>query len=79
MYAAVLVFLLLLLFREVLRTVRDVLYRYNIGTQRVLIIGNNDATANIARSLSLTHRSGFRVVAVAGNAGKTRGCNLPQC
>lgn len=76
MYAAVLVFLLLLLFREVLRTVRDVLYRYNIGTQRVLIIGNNDATANIARSLSLTHRSGFRVVAVAGNAGKTRGAAI---
>lgn len=76
MYAAVLVFLLLLLFREVLRTVRDVLYRYNIGTQRVLIIGNNDATANIARSLSLTHRSGFRVVAVAGNAGKTQGAAI---
>ena len=76
LYAAVLVFLLLLLFREVLRTVRDVLYRYNIGTQRVLIIGNNDATANIARSLSLTHRSGFRVVAVAGNAGTTRGAAI---
>ena len=69
-YAAGLVFVILLLFREMLRIIRDVLYIYNIGTQRVLIIGNNSATAEISNSLAVTHRSGFRVVAIAGNAGK---------
>ena len=69
-YAAGLVFVILLLFREMLRIIRDVLYIYNIGTQRVLIIGNNDATAEIANNLAVTHRSGFRVVAIAGNASK---------
>ena len=65
-----LVFLLLILAREILRSVRDILYSFNIGTQRVLIIGNNAATADIARRLAVTHRSGFRVVAIAGRAYK---------
>lgn len=67
-YAMVLVFFLLLLFREVLRLTRDVLYSFGVGTQRVLIIGNNHATADIAAHLAITHRSGFRVVAIAGHA-----------
>ncbi len=67
-YAAILVFLLLVLFREILRTIRDTLYIYGIGTQRVLIIGNNEATADIAKNLAITHRSGYRVVAIAGKA-----------
>jgi exopolysaccharide biosynthesis polyprenyl glycosylphosphotransferase len=69
LYAAIVVFILLVLFREMLRIVRDILYAYNVGIQRVLIIGNNDATVDIARMLSVTRRSGFRVVAVAGKAG----------
>lgn len=69
LYAAILVFVLVVFFREILRLLRDTLYNYNIGTQRVLIIGNNAATAAIAKRLAITHRSGFRVVAVAGNAG----------
>ncbi|MEO5690806.1 MAG: sugar transferase [Candidatus Saccharimonadales bacterium] len=67
-YAGILVFLLLLLFREILRTIRDTLYIYNIGIQRVMIIGSNDATADITENLAITHRSGYRVVAVAGKA-----------
>ncbi len=70
LYAAILVFLLLVIFREILRLIRDLLYSYNVGTQRVLIIGNNHATADIAARLAVTHRSGFRVVAIAGKAHK---------
>ncbi len=69
-YAAVLVFLLLVVLREVLRLCRDLLYRFDIGTQRVLIVGNNHATADIAAHLAVTHRSGFRVIAIAGRAHK---------
>lgn len=65
-YAAGLVFVLVVVFREILRGLRDVLYAYDIGTQRVLIVGNNDATADIAKHLAITRRSGFRVVAIAG-------------
>lgn len=67
-YAALLVFLLLLLFREILRTIRDTLYIYNIGVQRVMVIGNNNATADIAENLAVTHRSGYRIIAIAGKA-----------
>ncbi len=69
-YAGILVFAVLLLFREVLRTIRDTLYIYNVGVQRVMVIGSNEATADIAQSLSITHRSGYRVVAIAGAAPK---------
>lgn len=67
-YAVVLVFVLLVLFREILRMIRDTLYIYDIGTQRVMIIGNNEATADIAENLDITHRSGYRVIAIAGKA-----------
>lgn len=70
LYAAGIVFLLLVLFREILRQLRDLLYAYNVGVQRVLVIGNSAATADIARSLAVTSRSGFRVVAIAGRAPK---------
>lgn len=69
-YAVVLVFILLLVFREILRFVRDTLYFYGKGVQRVLIIGNNDATVDIAENLAVTYRSGYRVVAIAGKASK---------
>lgn len=65
-YAAILVFILLLLGREFLRMVRDTLYLFGKGIQRVLIIGSNHATADIAEHLSQTLSSGFEVVAVAG-------------
>lgn len=67
-YAAILVFSLLLLFREILRIIRDTLYIYNIGVQRVMVIGSTEATADIAQNLAITHRSGYRVVAIGGVA-----------
>ena len=65
-YAAALVFILLLLGREFLRLVRDTLYIFGKGIQRVLVIGSNNATADIAEHLANTVSSGFKVVAVAG-------------
>ena len=67
-YAGILVFVLLVIVREILRLTRDLLYTFNVGTQRVLIIGNNHATADIAARLAVTYRSGFRVIAIAGRA-----------
>ena len=52
--------------REIIRDVRNELYRYGRGVSRVLVIGNSDATTDIARSLGSTHKSGYQIVAFAG-------------
>ena len=54
--------------REIIRTVRNELYRYGRGVSRVLVVGNSAATTDIITALSSTHRSGYQVVAYAGPA-----------
>lgn len=65
-YAFGLSFLMLVLSRELLRGLRGILYQFNVGISRVLIIGDSPATQDIAEGLADTRRSGFAVVAVAG-------------
>lgn len=65
-YALVGSFIFLLVEREILRSTRDLLYRFGIGVRRVLVIGNSDATRDIAENLSQTARSGYEIVAIAG-------------
>lgn len=59
-------FLLLLFEREVLRLVRGLLFHLGRGVSRVMVIGNSDATRDIAESLSHTSESGYKIVAIAG-------------
>lgn len=59
-------FFLILLEREILRIVRSLLFQWGHGVSRVLVIGNSNATRDIADSLSATHKSGYRIVAIAG-------------
>lgn len=59
-------FFLLLVERELFRLTRSLLFRYGRGVSRVLVIGNSDATRDIAESLSHTEESGYKIVAVAG-------------
>jgi exopolysaccharide biosynthesis polyprenyl glycosylphosphotransferase len=65
-YALGISFLLLVLGREILRFTRSLLFRYGRGTSRVLVIGNSDATRDIAENLAETHKSGYEIVAIAG-------------
>jgi len=65
-YALVGSFVLLLFERELLRFIRGLLFRFGRGVSRVLIIGNSDATRDIAEELAQTSKSGYRVVAIAG-------------
>jgi exopolysaccharide biosynthesis polyprenyl glycosylphosphotransferase len=65
-YALGISFLLLVFEREILRLTRSLMFRLGRGTSRVLIIGNSDATRDIAESLSETHKSGYQIVAIAG-------------
>ncbi len=57
---------MLLFEREVLRLTRSLLFRFGRGINRVLVIGNSDATRDIAYNLSHTERSGYHIVAIAG-------------
>lgn len=66
-YAFVLTFVFLLIGREVLRIIRDTLYHFGYGVQRVMIIGGGNTTYDIAVSLADTKRSGFKVAAIVGN------------
>jgi exopolysaccharide biosynthesis polyprenyl glycosylphosphotransferase len=65
-YALAISFLLILLTREALRVTRSLLFHFGRGTSRVLIIGDSAATRDIADNLSETHRSGYKIVAIAG-------------
>lgn len=65
-YALVGSFLLILVEREFLRIMRSLLFQWGYGVSRVLIIGNSDATRDIADNLSATHKSGYKIVAIAG-------------
>jgi exopolysaccharide biosynthesis polyprenyl glycosylphosphotransferase len=65
-YAFIASFLLIVFEREILRLTRSILFNLGRGTSRVLIIGNSDATRDIADNLSNTYKSGYRVVALAG-------------
>lgn len=57
-------FVLLLFEREIMRGLRSLLFRFGRGTSRVLVIGNSEATKDIAHELSETTKSGYRVVAM---------------
>ncbi len=65
LYALLASFGFILFERECMRFIRTLAFRYGYGISRVLIIGNTAATADIAKKLSATSRSGFSVVAMA--------------
>lgn len=65
-YALIGSFGLLVIEREFFRAGRSLFFRFGKGVRRVLIVGTSSATSDIARSISDTKRSGYRVVAIAG-------------
>lgn len=65
-YALVISFTLVVVERELLRLLRSQMFKYGIGTNRVLLIGSSSAVADIARNIADTKKSGYQVVAIAG-------------
>lgn len=65
-YAAILVFLLLAIGREVLRQIRTTAFRYGRGIQRVMIIGSGQVASDIITNLKDTEQSGYNIVAICG-------------
>lgn len=64
-YALIISFLLIVLEREILRIFRTQMFKYGIGTNRVLLIGSSSAVTDIARNISDTKKSGYDVAAIA--------------
>jgi exopolysaccharide biosynthesis polyprenyl glycosylphosphotransferase len=65
-YGFVFAFLLTLLFRTIVRALRQILFRYGKGVSNVMIIGTTNITNELSHHLS-KHGSGYRVVAVVGD------------
>jgi exopolysaccharide biosynthesis polyprenyl glycosylphosphotransferase len=66
LYALVGTFVLIVFERELFRLVRSWLFYFGRGINRVLVVGNSDATRDIAHNLADTYRSGYKIVAIAG-------------
>lgn len=58
--------IVLILEREIIRTVRSQLFKRGHGVKRVLLIGSDATTADIAHQFANTQQSGYQLVAVAG-------------
>lgn len=65
-YSLVATFGLIILSREILRITRSLLFHFGRGVSRVLVVGNSAATRDIADNLAETHKSGYKIVAIAG-------------
>ena len=65
-YALVGSFVLIIFVRELVRLARTLMFRFGRGVSRVLVIGNSDATRDIAYNLAETSKSGYAIVALAG-------------
>lgn len=65
-YALVGSFFALILGREFLRLIRSTMFRYGRGIKRVLLIGTDNTTTDIADSIADTKKSGYQIVAIAG-------------
>ena len=65
-YATILVFVLLILGREVLRQARTTAFRFGRGIQRVMIIGSGDVANDIISIIQDTEKSGYNIVATCG-------------
>ncbi|MGH7237095.1 MAG: sugar transferase [Candidatus Saccharimonadales bacterium] len=65
-YGFILGFILLIIFRTLIRFVRTALFGYSIGLNHLIIVGNTDASRQLVDDLFYSRRSGYRVLAVVG-------------
>lgn len=67
LYAFILAFLFVLLFRTVARAVRRMLFSFGVGVSNVLLVGDTPITKEFIDSLSNMRTSGYRIVGVVGS------------
>lgn len=78
-YAFSLGFVFLAVLRNLIRTVRALLFRYNIGITNLLIVGNTRVSKELVESLANSRISGYRIVGLVGSKHHTseRYAHLP--
>jgi exopolysaccharide biosynthesis polyprenyl glycosylphosphotransferase len=67
-YAFLLGFLFLVIFRNIARDVRIWLFKYNVGITNLLIIGDTSITRELVEALADSRESGYRIVGVVGSS-----------
>lgn len=72
-YALVLGFSFLLLFRTLARIARRMLFKYGVGISNILLVGDTEASEHMAYAMSNTRQTGQKVLGVVGrDFGKFR-------
>jgi len=66
LYALAVGFVTLAIFRNIARVIRHSLYRLGSGVSNILIIGNNQSSIALARSIANTKSTGLKVLGIVG-------------
>ncbi|HSX27254.1 MAG TPA: sugar transferase, partial [Patescibacteria group bacterium] len=77
-YGFVLAFGFLLIFRNLLRWARGILFSYDIGITNLLVVGNTKISEEIVSSLWNSKNSGYRIVGVVGSKNIPEGIDVRQ-
>jgi len=64
LYAFLIGFLLLVIFRNLARDIRIMLFRYDVGITNLLIVGDTKISRELVIALRDRHKSGYRIVGV---------------
>jgi exopolysaccharide biosynthesis polyprenyl glycosylphosphotransferase len=75
-YGFILAFLFVLLFRNLARATRSLLFKFNIGITNLLVVGDTKITAELIKSLWDSKTSGYRIVGIVGK-NLAENINLP--
>jgi len=70
-YGFLLAYIFLLLFRNLARFIHTLLFRYNIGITKIVIIGNTGVAKELITSLQPSQKSGYHIVGVVGSQHKS--------
>jgi len=66
LYGFLLALFCVFLFRTLARIIRQQLFKYNIGINNVIIIGNNLTATEIANNIKDTNKTGYKILAMIG-------------
>jgi len=66
LYGLILSFILLITFRNIARSTRQLLYTYDIGITNILLVGNTKVTHDFIDLLHNTKTTGYRIIGVVG-------------
>jgi exopolysaccharide biosynthesis polyprenyl glycosylphosphotransferase len=69
-YGFIFGFIFLVLIRNIARLIRTELFGFNIGLTRVALVGTNNVTRELVKSLADSRYSGYKIVAVVGDASQ---------